>query len=190
MSRPARLLPALTTLLLLSPLACEEGGGRKTHNPEEATASTDPFDATARRFLASLGEGDYGDTVGRSGPPLSGELTKAEYDELTEVVAGLGAIQQIEAKEKKPVAGGQYRRYMVQFEKGLVEYEVTIEYQMVVGFHLEGPGFDTARSGVIADKYRNFEVYEFEWRLEDGTENPDGEIYSSPRIDWQLLVGA
>lgn len=188
MARLSRLLRLGTLVFVATALACD-GGSAATTSPDGGQAAQDPFDADARRFLASLGEGDYGDAIGRTASPLSAELTKAEFDALSEVVAGLGEIQRLEIKEKKPVQGGQYRRYMVQFEQGLVEYEVTMEYGAVIGFNLVGPGFENARNGVLADQFAEFKVYEFEWRLEDGTENPGGEVFATPRVDWQLLVG-
>lgn len=188
MTRPARLLPLLATLLALAPLACDKGGEPEVEAPE-AKGPADPFEATARRFLESLGSGDYGETIGMTASPLSKELSKAAYDDLSKIVAFLGEPEAMEVKEKKPVQGGQYRRYMLKFETGLVEYEVTVEYDAIVGFHLMGPGFDEAEHGVIAEQFREFKVYDFKWNLDDGTENPGGEVYSTNRIDWQIFVG-
>lgn len=185
-------LPTLAVLaaLLLAPVglaACDKGETEAPDTPAKPAA--DRYEQKADELLAVLAGGSRDRMMTISGPDLHRDFSTEAFHDISEIVRWLGPVKSKELKKDEAIQGGRHRVYMVEFEKGTVELDVSVENEMVLGFHLSGDDWIEAEHGVIADKYREFKVYDFKYKNEDGDENPDGATYHSKRVDWEIFVG-
>lgn len=180
---------ALSPVALLSLVAgCDQSG--ETEAPEaKAGPAADRYEAKTDELLATLASGSRDRMITISGPDLQKDFGTEAFHDISEIVRWLGPVKSKELKKDEPIQGGRHRVYLVTFEKGTVELDVSIEMDAVLGFHFGGDDWIAAEHGVIADQYREFKVYDFKYMNEDGAENPDGPTYHSKRVDWEIFVG-
>ena len=190
MPRPHRLLPVLLACAATLP-ACKKE--EATEAPVAKAPKTDNVEFLMRELVKQLGEkGTYSGVLGIAGPPLSDDLSAEAYHDLHESISFLGAVDEVNLLESNPIQGGEERKYQLFFTNGgggEVLLDITAQEGMLRGFHFEGKGFVDAEHEAIAEQYRVFKVYDFKYKLEDGSENPDGEVYATQRIDWEIFVG-
>lgn len=168
--------------------ACDKGA---TESPDAASPepAADRYEQRTDELLAVLAGGSRDRMMTMSGPQLHADFSTEAFHDLSEIVRWLGPVQSKELLEDEEIHMGRHRVYSVKFAKGTVNLDVSIEADMVIGFNLSGDDWVDAEHGVIADQYREFKVYDFKYMAEGGEENPDGPVYHTKRVDWQIFVG-
>jgi len=188
--RSASLVFVSSLFVVAAPVAisgCDKGA---TENPDVAKKpAADRYEQRTDELIAVLAGGSRDRMMTMSGPDLHRDFSTEAFHDISESVRWLGAVKSKEMKKDEPIQGGRHRVYVVTFEKGTVELDVSIENDMVIGFHLSGDDWIAAEHGVIADKFREFKVYDFKYKTPDGEENPDAPTYHSKRVDWEIFVG-
>lgn len=169
--------------------ACDKSGASASTAPPVADA--DPLDQATTVLVAALQQGDYDGLRKQTVDPLTGDLSRPEFDDLSAIVKWLGPLQsRTETKTDEAYGGGQ-RWYELKFEKASpVELEVSIDPQgKLTGFEFRGDGYTEAERGVLAEPWREFKVYDFHYLGADGTRLPAGSKITGTRIDYEIVVG-
>lgn len=185
---PRVLLPSLLVALIAGSAGCQK---KETKAPEPVAENKDDIEVATDRLLSYLRKGDYGSLVGISTDPLTGDLSREAFDDLSKIVVWLGSEKSREAAHTDGEFGGGVRTYKMQFENGgPLELEVSIaQTGQLTGFHFEGEGYGDAEQGVIAEQWRHFKVYDFAYVDSEGQDIPEGEACSGKRVDYRVVVG-
>ncbi len=193
MSAPRPLHGVLTLACVLALGGCNKEG--ESSNAPASAAKAEPADAVEAAvddLLKRLAAGDYAKMKEITAGALSEDLSPAAYEDLSQIVAWLGWVEEKQqVQEDVPLEGGGTRRtYEIQFEKEEVVLETSVLPDgKVMGFHFSGDGFYRAEHGVIADQYQVFKVYDFHWTEPDGTKVAIETPRKSTTVSYHLVVG-
>ena len=182
-------LVASLPLLALAP-ACDKSSTPATTEPA-AKPLADPIDAATELLLVKLAEHDYAGLQAACVDPLLHDLSQAEFDDVSAIVAWLGPVQDRSTTASDMDYGGGQRWYRVQFAQGRpLELEVAIDPAgKLTGFVFEGPGWTDGEHGVIAEQWREFKVYDFGYLDGEGQRLPEGAAIVGNRVDYEIVVG-
>ena len=170
--------------------ACNKAGSSGTTSPA-VQPDADPLDKAATTLVERLQAADFEGLRSQTADPLTHDLSRAEFDDLSNIVKWLGTLQgRTETNTDMNYGGGQ-RWYELQFEKGdPVELEVSLdEAGKLIGFQFSGDGYTQAERGVLAEPWREFKVYDFTLLSGDGAALPAGTAVTGNRVEYELVVG-
>lgn len=182
---------ALLATLLGSSMACDKGS--ETVAPDVAAAPVDEHgcDKAATLLVASLQKGDFEQLHGKSGDPLTHDLSKTEFADLSAIIQWLGPLQSRDMESHDASYGGGQRVYAMRFDRGEpVQLEVSIEADgSLVGFEFSGKGYLEAERGVLAEPWREFKVYDFHLLDSEGSPIAEGKPVDGKRVEYEVVVG-
>ncbi len=159
--------------------------------PSVAVAETEPIDEATALLLSALQGGDYDDLASHTAEPLTGDLSRAEFDDLAATVQWLGPLTARVAAQTDADDARSLRRYALQFERGqAVQLEVSIDAMgRLIGFAFSGEGYTEAERGVLAEPWREFKVYDFRLVDADGNRLPNEAPVRGTRVEYEIVVG-
>lgn len=140
-------------------------------------------------FIASLTRGDRDAVLALSTDDLRRSLEPSRFDELSDTFALLGAPNAIYEKSKTPIEGGERRHYVLDFDVGLVDLELSVRDEHILGFRFAGGGFEKALNQAHAHSYGEFRVYDFDYVSPAKLEQDDAAVLGTPRVEWSMVVG-
>ncbi|MEM6296574.1 MAG: hypothetical protein AAGA54_35235 [Myxococcota bacterium] len=181
---------ALLVALVSSLAACEKApADAGTKAP--AAAPSDPVDKATATLMSSLQSGDYDGLRAQTVDPLTHDLSRAEFDDLSSIVQWLGPVQEQTVTKSDDNYGGGQKWYALQCDKGSkVELEVSIdEGGKLIGFVFGGKGYQEAERGVLAEPWREFKVYDFALLDADGNALPKDAPVAGKRVEYEIVVG-
>lgn len=151
----------------------------------------DPLDKAATLIVESLGKGDYDGLQAQTVQPLTHDLSRPEFDDLSAIVKWLGPLQQRTTKETDKSLGGGVRQYTMKFENAAeLNLEVSLDAAgKVIGFRFSGDGYTEAERGVLSEPWREFKVYDFVYLDAEGNPLPKGAPLVGKRVDYEIVVG-
>ena len=177
-------------LVLSVSAACNKEAS--TADPTASAAiAQHPCDAAATLLLDTLQRGEYQVLAEHTADPLAHDLSRVEFEDLSNIVQWLGPLASREVDRTDDAFGGGQRWYALRFEKGSpLALEVSIDDQgHLVGFEFSGEGYTEAERGVLAEPWREFKVYGFSLLDADGNPVLEAEPIPGPRVDYELVVG-
>ena len=188
MSRTVLLLVATLGLLGTS---CQKEQTPTTQPTGPTAKPEDDLDKAATLLVRTLLTGEYDELRDNTVNPLTHDLSKEEFADLSKVIQWLGVLEdRTETKTDMSHGGGQ-RWYTLQFEKGSpVDLEVSLDGTgKLIGFQFSGDGYTEAERGVLAEPFREFKVYDFFFLGPNGEELDPGAPIAGNKVNYDLVVG-
>jgi hypothetical protein len=167
--------------------ACERG--TPTTSPATAAkAPVDPVDTVCDQFLTTFQEQSREDLLALSASPLTDEMNADAFEHVSGAVRWLGALQSRELLAADKTVEGQRRRYALTFDKGMVELELSMAKDKIMGFQFDGDVWADAELGAEVQSYDEFKVYELAFTDPDGTRLPGYEL-NGVEVHFVVVVG-
>lgn len=174
-------------------LGCGKPSQAATNQPSSASnpAPADALDRATTMLLEALASGDYEGLRTKTVDPLTGDLSRAEFDDVAAIVQWLGPLQHREATKTDETYGGGERRYTLQFERGAeLQLDVSLDADgKLIGFHFSGEGYLEGEHGVLAEPWREFKVYDFAFVDAEGTPLEEDTPIAGTRVAYEVVVG-
>jgi hypothetical protein len=147
------------------------------------------LDQAVDQLIAAVRSNDTKAVSLISDPALMANIRPEALEEFSRTVNKLGPLRDRTLKAIHVSPGKVNGTYSLMFARGEVELDIALRGDKIESFDFQGEALNIARQQVMAEKYAEFAVSGFEFRTEDGGQNPGGNLFKSgSKIGFRFVV--